>query len=172
MPPRLRTALVAGLVLVAAIVAWRYLTSPERRVLRRLDALMEHLGKEGAESQLAAAATARGAADFFAPGFLVRAEPYEGQLTDSRELTGAVMRFRGAAQRVEAAALEPDVRLDETARTAVVHFVGRVAMDGPAGSGTESWRVRSLWIEDGGEWRISELELLEPIESGGLLPGF
>jgi hypothetical protein len=30
--------------------------------------------------------------------------------------------------------------------------------------------VRSLWIEDGGEWRISELELLAPVEGSGLGP--
>lgn len=171
MSPRLRSALVVALLLVAAVVAWRWFTSPERRVLRRLDGLVELLAKDGAESQLVAAATARGVADHFAPGFFVRADPYEGQLTDPQELMGAVMRFRGAAEHIEVAIAESDVLLDEASRTAVVGFVAAVRMDRGAGPGSESWRVRSLWVEDGGEWRIAEMELLERLEGDGLFPG-
>ena len=172
MPQRLRVPVAIGVVLVAAFFAWRHYASPERRVLARLDALMKQLSKEGGESQLVAAATARGVADFFASGFFVRADPYEGQLEDARDLTGAVMRFRGAGERIEAAASDTEVLVDETAGTAIVHFVGNVTLDAGRGPARESWRVRSLWVEDADEWKIAELELLEQLEAGGLLQAF
>jgi hypothetical protein len=162
---------VVALLGVVAFFAWRHFTSPQRRVLRRLDALAAQLQKHGAESQLVAAATARGAAGFFAPGFFVRADPYAGQLTDPRELIGAVMRLRGAADRVGVSFADRDVQVDDLARNAVVGFVATVTVDRGAGPGRESWRVRSLWIEgDDGDWRIAELELVEQLESGGLFP--
>ena len=162
---------MVAVLLVAAVVAWRYFTSPERRVLRRLDELAELLGKGAAESQLAAGATARGVAGHFAPGFFVRADPYEGQLTDPQQLMGAVMRFRGAAERIDVVFTDRDVQLGEGADTAVVAFVATVAMERGAGPARESWRVRSLWVADDGEWRIAELELVERLEAGGLFPG-
>jgi hypothetical protein len=172
MSPRLRTLLLAAGLLVAAGAVWLHLASPERRVLRRLDELAERLGKNGAESQLAAAATARGVADFFAPGFVVRAQPYDGSLSDPRELMAAVMRLRGAGERNAVDFAEGDVQLDEASRSAVVTFVATVTLDRGRGPSRETWRVRSLWIEDAEEWRISELELLERVEDGGLFGGF
>ena len=93
MSPRVIRAVVAAALLAAAAGAWTWWRSPERRLARRLDALVELLEKDGEEGSLPAAATARAAVDFFAPGFLVRARPYEGSLADPRELTGAVLRF-------------------------------------------------------------------------------
>jgi hypothetical protein len=171
MPPRLRTVVAVVLLLAAGLAAWRHFTSPQRQVLRRLGALADLLAKDGPENQLTAAATARGVAGFFAPGFFVRADPYEGELADPQQLMGAVMRLRGPAQRLDVAFSDRDVRLDEVSRTAVVGFVGTVSLDRGAGQGRESWRVRTLWVEDDGEWRIAELELLEQIETGGLFPG-
>jgi hypothetical protein len=172
MNTRLRGVAIATLLLLAAAAAWWYLANPERKVLRRLDALADQLHKEGDESQLVAAATARGTAEWFAPGFFIRADPYEGQLTDPQQLMGAVMRFRGAAERVDVAFTSREVVIDPVAHTALVGFVATATLDGGSGSGRESWRVRSLWVEDDGEWRIAELELLEQVEAGGLFTGF
>ena|SRR5688572_19594387 len=171
MSPRVIRAVVAAALLAAAAGAWTWWRSPERRLARRLDALVEVLEKDGEEGSLPAAATARAAVDFFAPGFLVRARPYEGSLADPRELTGAVLRFRAAAPRVAIQVGDREVEVAPGGRTGTVVFVATVTLEGSgAGPGRESWRVRSLWVEDAGEWRISELELVERLGGGLVLP--
>lgn len=81
---------------------------------------------------------------------------------------GAVLRFRGAAQRIAVAAGDRDVTLSGDRGPGVLTFVATVTMDRGSGPARESWRVRSLWVEEDGEWRISELELVERLEGGGL----
>jgi hypothetical protein len=170
MTPGVRRLLAASALAVLVFIAWSWWQSPQRRLYRRLDALLAQLEKDGEESRLAAAATARGVLDYFAPGFVVRAAPYEGTLTDSQQLMGAVMRFRDGAGRISATAGERETLLQESPRTAAMTFVVTVVMDAGRGPSQERWRVRSLWLEDGGEWRLSELELAERLEGGLALP--
>ena len=64
-----------------------------------------------------------------------------------------------------------DVEVAPGGRTGTVVFVVTVTLDRPgAGPGRESWRVRSVWVEDEGEWRVSELELVERLTGGLVLP--
>ena len=170
-PRSIRLALLA-VVVAAAWLGWGWWHSPQRRIYRRLDALVERLEKGGGESALAGAATARGVLDFFAPGFIVRARPYEGELRDPQELAGAVMRFRGGARRIEIAISDRHLTLGPGERSGELVYVAAVTLDRGAGAGHESWRVRSLWVEDGGEWRIAELELLQPVAGSGGPLGF
>ena len=167
-PRSIRLAVLAAVV-AAAWFGWSWWRSPERRLYRRLDALMDQLDKHGDESALGGAATAGGVLDFFAPGFIVRARPYAGELRDRQELAGAVMRFRGAAKSVTVDVSDRRLTFGPDERSGELTFLAAVAMDRGAGAGRESWRVRSLWIEDGGEWRISELELLEREGTGNPL---
>ncbi len=170
MSPKLVRVAVAVAVLVGAWALWSWWRSPERRLYRRLDDLTSKLEKSGDESGLAAAATAQGVLDFFAPGFIVRARPYEGELRDPQELAGAVMRFRGTARRLSIGISERQATFAPGERSAELLYVAGVTLDRGNGPARESWRVRSLWIDDRGEWRISELELLSPVEgAGGLL---
>lgn len=169
MSPRLLRVLIAVAALIALALGWSWWRSPQRRLYRRLDALAAHLEKHGEEGSLALAATAQGTRDFFAPGFLVRAQPYSGELRDPQELAGAVLRFRGGARRIEIGISDRHLTLAPDERSAELLYTAAVTLDRGAGPGHESWRVRSLWIVDGGEWRISELELLERLEGGGVL---
>jgi len=168
MSPRWIRLAAAVALLAGAWWLWAWWRSPERRIYRRLDALVELMEKSGEESALAGAATASGVLDFFAPGFIVRARPYEGELGDPQELAGAVMRFRGGARRIEIEVSDRHLTLGPGARSGELVYVAAVTYDRGAGPGRESWRVRSLWIEDAGEWRLSELELLQPVDGGGL----
>ncbi len=166
-----RLAVLAVLVL-AVFLGWRWWSSTERRIYRRLDALTSRLEKHGSESALAGAATAHGVLDFFAPGFIVRARPYEDELRDPDVLMGAVMRFRGGAQQIAVDVSDRHLTLGPDERSGELVFLAGVSLDRGAGSGRESWRVRSLWIEDDGEWKISELELLQRVEGSGGALGF
>ena len=172
MSPRSIRLAVLAVVVVAAWLGWNWWRSPERRIYRRLDALMDELDKHGDESALAGAATAQGVLDYFAPGFIVRARPYEGRLSSRQELAGAMMRFRDAARSISIDVSDRHLTLGPGERSGELTFVASVGMDRGAGTGRESWRVRSLWIADGGEWRISELELLQRIEGGAGVLGF
>lgn len=167
----IRLAVLAAVVL-AAWLGWRWWSSTERRIYRRLDALISRLEKDGSESALAGAATAHGVLDFFAPGFIIRARPYENELRDPQELMGAVMRFRGAAQRIAVDVSDRHLTLGPNERSGELVFLAAVSLDRGGGNGRESWRVRSLWIEDGGDWKISELELLQRVEGSGTGLGF
>ena len=166
-----RLAVLAALVL-AAWLGWRWWNSTERRIYRRLDALASRLEKSGDESALGGAATARGVLDFFAPGFIIRARPYEDELRDPQVLMGAVMRFRGGARRIAIDISDRHLTLGPGERSGELVYVAAVTLDRGAGPGRESWRVRSLWIVDDGEWKISALELLQRVEGGGGLLGF
>jgi hypothetical protein len=170
MSPRAVRLLVAVGLVAAGVLLWQWWRSPQRQIYRRLDALMGHLEKHGEESALAGAADAHGVLDFFAQGFFVRARPYEGELRDPQELAGAVMRFRGIAKRIDIAVSDRHLTLAPDRRNGELLFVVAVTLDRGNGPGRESWRVRSLWIDDNGTWRISELELVERLEGGGLLP--
>jgi hypothetical protein len=164
-----RLVLVAAVV-IGGVLLWTWWHSPQRRIYARLDSLADQLEKRGDESDLGAAATARGVLDFFAQGFLVRAHPYEGELRDPQELVGAVFRFRGFGNRLYVAISDRHLTLAPDERSGELRFVAAVTLDRGSGPGRESWRVRSLWIDEGGTWRISELELLERLEGGpGLL---
>ncbi|HEV8240844.1 MAG TPA: hypothetical protein VGS57_15875 [Thermoanaerobaculia bacterium] len=164
-PRSIRLAALAAAA-VAVWLGWSWWHSTERRIYRRLDALVSRLEKDGDESALAGAATAHGVLDFFAPGFIVRARPYEAELRDPQELMGAVMRFRGAARHVDVEISDRHLTLGPGERSGELVFLAAVTLDRGGGPARESWRVRSLWIEDGGEWRIAELELLQRVEGG------
>ena len=169
MSPKMVRVAVAVAVVAGAWALWSWWRAPERRLYRRLDELAGKLEKDGGESALAAAATAQGVLDFFAPGFIVRARPYEGELRDPQELAGAVMRFRGTARKLSVGIGDRQATFGPGERSAELLYTAGVTLDRGNGPARESWRIRSLWIEDGGEWRISELELLSPVEGGGLL---
>ena len=144
--------------------------SDRRRIAHRLDQLADLLDKGGEESDLAALATARRVTDFFAPGFVATARPYEGRLTEPRDLIGAVYRFRGSAPRIDVTLHLSDLEVREN-RTAVVDFTASVVLHRPNGPARESRRVHSTWREDDGVWRMNEVELGEETAGSGL-PGF
>ena len=167
-PRSIRLAVLAAVV-AGAWLGWGWWQSPQRQIYRRLDALTGRLEKQGSESALAGAATARGVLDFFAPGFIIRARPYENELRDPQELAGAVLRFRGGARRIDIEVSDRRLTLGPGERSGELVYVAAVSLDRGAGPGRESWRVRSLGLEDSGEWRIAELELLQRIEGNGAL---
>lgn len=169
MSPRLVRIVIAVAVLAGAWALWSWWSSPERRLYRRLDDLVAKMEKSGDESGLAAAATAQGVLDFFAPGFIARARPYEGELRDPQELAGAVMRLRGAAQQLSIVISDRQATFGPGERSAELLYTAGITLDRGNGAARESWHVRSLWIDDRGEWRISEIELVAPADgSGGL----
>jgi hypothetical protein len=160
--------LVAVAALAAAVLgAWLWWSSDRRRIERRLDELVAACEKSGPDSAFDLLGKTRTIVDAFAPGMLVRAEPYGGSFRDARELARMIHGYRASSRRVEVAVDDRDlvVRPQGTAEMSAVFHVAGERGGGP---GRESFRARLFWVEDGGVWRIREVEVVERLEGSGL----
>lgn len=160
--------IVAAIALLAATLAvYRWWASDERRVHRAFDGLLESVEKSGPENQLDRFARAREFARYFANGFVISAEPYEGRITDRQQLVGIVDAYRSRADRVHARGTDRELTLRDNGTAdlfAIVDLDGSFA----GGPGSERFRVRLSWLRENGEWRILEAEILERLETSGL----
>jgi hypothetical protein len=158
-------AILALAAILAGLGLWW--TSDRRRVLAAFEALQEQLEKRGPEGALDRLSHARAVSELFADGFLILAQPFEERIDDRQQLMAIVDRYRESAERITVSDsdVELTLRANATAElTATLEAVG-VRADGP---GRERLRMRFAWREDGGDWRIQELELLEVLDSSGL----
>ena len=161
---RLLALLVLAAILAALLLWW---TSDRRRVLAAFEELQSQVEKSGHEGTLDRLAHARGAAQVFADGFLILAQPYEGSITDRQQLMAIIDRYRESADRIAVSDSEVEVTLRPNATaelTAVVEAIG----DWPGRPGSERLRIRVAWRKDDGDWRIQELEVLEVLDSSGI----
>ncbi|MFN7940520.1 MAG: hypothetical protein U0X73_02905 [Thermoanaerobaculia bacterium] len=167
MNPRLLRLLAVALAALVVFLAWRWWGSEERRLWSRLGELESAFAKSGEERQLAAAARTKSVVDLFAPGFSISAAPYEGRIEDREQLAGIVYRYRQGATRIAVSDGERELEIRANG-SAEMRCVITVRGDGASGPGVERFRVRFAWRLDGGVWRISEVEILERLESSGL----
>jgi hypothetical protein len=158
---------IAAAVAVALLLAWRWLRSDERRIHRELDEMLAAVEKSGPESALDRLGHARSFAGKFAASFVVLAKPYEGTITDRQQLMGLVDTYREMSSSVRARAVDRELTLRPN-DTADLYAV--IELDGAYGSGPgrERFRARFSWVEEKGDWRIAEAEILERLESSGL----
>lgn len=143
--------------------------SERRAVERRFSRLLELCEKSGGESPLDTAARLRGFLDFWAPGFVASAQPYEGTLTDPQQLAMAVARYRSSAERIRISTSKERVEVESASATASMDVV--VTVDGLRGGdwGRERFRARLSWRKLEGSWKIEEARILEVLDSTGLL---
>lgn len=163
----MKRALVVAALALAGLGVWLWRSGDARQIHRRLDALVAACEKSGPDSPLDLLGRTQTILDSFAPGMLVRAEPYGVSLRDARELAGLIHRYRATASRVAVAATERDLVLGAN-RTAEMAVRFRIAGDSGGGARGESFRARLFWVEDGGTWRLREVEVTERLESSGL----
>ncbi len=160
--------ILAVVALAAALLAiFRWWTSDRRRILGRFEALQVAIEKGGSEGALDRLAHAREVTQFFADGFVILAQPYEGTVSDRQQLMGIVDRYRASAETIAVSDSEVELTLRPNATgemTAVVEAFGIR----PQGPGRERLRLRVAWREDDGQWRIQELEVLEVLDTSGL----
>lgn len=151
-------------ILVAFVLWW---TSDRRRIAAQFDALQGAIEKGGSEGTLDRMSHARAVSNFFADGFVILAQPYEGTIEDRQQLMAIVDRYRESAERIDVSDSEIEIELRPNATaelTAVVEAVG----SRPGGPGRERLRIRVAWRKDEAVWRIQELEVLAVLESSGL----
>jgi len=161
-----RLAALVALLLVALAV-WHWWPSDRRRIEKRLDGLVAACEKHEPDTPLRLMTGSQTVLDAFAPGFVVKAEPYGGTISDARELNGLIQRYRASARQVDVAvgveALE--ISAHGTAEMSAVFRVRGVRGDRPGG---ESFRAQLFWVEDRGEWRIREVEVVEVLDRSAL----
>lgn len=163
----MKRALVVAALALAGLGVWLWWTGDARQIHRRLDALVAACEKSGPDRPLDLLGRTQTILDSFAPGMLVRAEPYGVSLRDARELAGLIHRYRATATRVVVAATERDLVLGDN-RTAEMAARFRIVGDSGSGPRGESFRARLFWVEDGGAWRVREVEVTERLESSGI----
>ncbi|MGE0640524.1 MAG: nuclear transport factor 2 family protein [Thermoanaerobaculia bacterium] len=161
---------VVALVVLAlvAIGGWRWWRSDERRIASEFERLLATAEKRGEETQIERFSRAREFVGRFADPFEVSAAPYEGTITDRQQLAAVFDQYRGGAERIDAAvsARELTVRGNGTAD---LYAVVTLTRGGLGGGGGERFRLRLSWIRQGDGWKIRQAEILERLESSGLL---
>ena len=165
-PGLLRAAALVVLVAVA-FAGWRWWRSDERRLRLAFDELLSAVEKKDEESSFDRLGHARSFARLFAQQFVVSAKPYAGTLSDRQELMGVLDGYRSNARTVSATSSDLEITLRDNG-TADLYAV--IELNGAYGSGPgrERFRLRLAWVKEDGEWRISEGEILERLESSGL----
>jgi len=159
---------LALLALVAfGVIAWRLWPSDRRRIERRLDQLVAACEKSEPDTPLRLFSGTQTILDSFAPRFVVKAAPYGGTISDARELNGLIQRYRASARTVAIAVTDRAVEVSSHG-TAEMRGVFRIRGDRGAGPDSESFRAQIFWVEEDGDWRIRELEVVEVLDRSGL----
>lgn len=163
----MRRLLAAAAVLALGLATWLWLHNDRRQIERRFDRLLRACEKSAPDSPLSLLERGRILGDSFATGFVVHARPYEGTISEARELAAIVHRYRATARTVRISTGEAEIELAERG-TAEMTTVIAVSGDRGAGPGGERFRARFFWVRERGEWRIRELEIVEVLETTGL----
>ena len=157
----LRRWWLVGAIAVALIALLVYVRSDRRRVHRALDRAENLMEKAGAEDQLSAFGNTRKLVALFAPGFLVRARPYEGAITDLQQLAAVIHRYRSGATALRISDRERKLELNRELGIATLTFVADVDSDYGGSPGRASYRIRIDWVRHDGAWLIHDFELVE-----------
>lgn len=163
---RLTLSVVAATGVVAAV--FFFWPSERRQVERAFAKLLSLCEKSAGEPALESLARIRGFLEFWAPGFVASAQPYEGTLTDPQELARVVASYRASADRIRIATSDRSLVLHAPSGTAVLEAV--ITVDGLRGGswGRERFRVRLGWRKIEGRWKIEEARVLEVLDSTGV----
>ncbi len=160
-----------GALLAAGVGIWLWWGSDRRRIDRRLARLERVCEKSGSEGEGALDLIGRGEAilDAFAPGFVVTAHPYEGTLTDGRQLVGAIETYRRRCERVRVHDGEEKLTISDhgTAEMDVLFAVDCRRGGGPSGSGAR-FRAHLFWVDTDQGWKIRDFEIVKVLEDRGL----
>lgn len=158
MSRRLYPLLYAGLAIAAVVWLVGRIGSPQGKIHRQLEQLAEVLAKDGPESAVEQAAKGHRLSGFFATGFTLDLGPY-GQVDRVGEVARMAAGYRNRHDRI--AVSFSDLETSITGQVATTLAMVRVASGALGSGGRESYRLRLQWRQEGGDWRIVRLELLE-----------
>lgn len=159
-------------VLAVAVAVWLFLQlggGPEAAVNARLDELAEAIEKDDAgEGDLQAAARSRAFSEFFAEGFRVSAPQVGGELADRARLMQTYLGYRRRYGQIDASFRERKLEVDASGSVVDVECVATLSSGDGLAISRDRYRLAMRWRDSGGEWKLTDVEMIEVLE-GGLL---
>lgn len=154
-------------LLALAVAVWLFnqLGGEERRIRARLDELAALLDKDGPESPLVAAATARSVSAMFARDFEVALEGY-GSATGPQQIAQALLRYRSPPERIDVTFRDVEIELDAGERSAEMSALGVAVATTDGSLSRRRFRFALRWIREDREWVIRRVELIEELDAG------
>lgn len=157
-----RKWLAAVVLLGLGAVAFWLWNDDARRIERRYGKLQKLAGKSLAETQLEGAGRARAMADLFAAEFELIAEPENYATSNRQDLIRAVMSYRSRARTLAVDVLRQELFVDAGGASAILYAHVRFVADFGDLAGSDIYPVRVEWVEEGRDWKVKKLEILQP----------
>jgi hypothetical protein len=154
----LAALLIGGWLLV------RWWLSPERRINKKIQQIQKLVSKTPGESDIVALGKARKVSDMFADSFEFRAEDFDFYTRDRQRLAGGVHQYRSYSQAIAMRVRDKELTVDEEHRRASTYLIADFVTKARDITGREAFRFRIDWLEQGGDWQIDFVELLEIVE--------
>jgi len=166
-----RKGLQATVALAALLVGgWlvvRWWVSPERQIDRNIKRIQKLVSKAPGESNLVALAKARGISEMFADSFEFRAEGFDFYTRDRQRLAAGVHRYRSLSQAIAMHVRDRELTVDTEHRRATCYLRVDFVTKARDITGREAYRFQIDWVEQGDDWKIDYVELLEILEEPG-----
>jgi hypothetical protein len=160
----LRATTAVVLLLLGGWLLERWWVSPERRINRSIKRLQQLVSKTPGESDLVALGKARQVSEMFAESFEFRAEGFDFYTRDRQRLAAGVHRYRSLSEAISMRVREKQLTVDGQQRRATSFITADFVTRARDISGREAYRFQVDWVEQGDDWKIDFVELLEILE--------
>ena len=160
----LQTSVGLVVLLIGGWLAVRWWVSPERQVNSNIKEIQQLVSKTPGESDLVALGKARRISEMFADNFEFRAEGFDFYTRDRQRLAAGAHQYRSFSQAIAMRVREKELTVDSEHRRASTYLTADFVTKARDITGREAYRFRSDWVEQGGEWKIDDVELVEILE--------
>lgn len=161
---RLQALICLAVLLVGGWLAVRWWVSPERKINKNIKRIQKLVSKAPGESDLIALAKARNISEMFADSFEFRAEDFDFHTRDRQRLAAGVHQYRSFSQAIAMRIREKELTVLEEHRRASSFLIADFVTSARDITGREAYRFRIDWVEQGDDWKIDFVELLEVVE--------
>lgn len=143
----------------------------EKKIERRLDAIGALIEKSGPEPDLDALGRARDVAEFFLDPFEIRLIPFGETLHDRPSLLRSLLGVRDRADTIGVDFRDKQIEVlpPPGPKRAEVRCIVAVTSNSELGRTRDRYRFHFFWIEEGGEWWLQRVDLVEILEGASLL---
>lgn len=158
-----------GLAVVVYLLLGR--GGDRERIEKRLGEVGALVEKSEPESDLEALGRARGVGERFTEDFEVRLVPFGEVIRDRGELLRSLFGIRDRANTIGIDFRDKRVEVTPgpERKAAEVQCIVVVTSDSELGRSRDRYRFHFYWIEEGGEWWLQRVDLMEILEGGSLL---
>lgn len=150
----------------AAVIGWRWWSSPERLVHRTLDAIEDRLTHDAPVTGLAAVAAAAGLQDSFTIDAVAEPGPPFTPIAGRDALVGAAARLIGATPALHVEFVDRKMSLEASTAQVACNVVA-VVRDRAGQETRDARELRMTLVVREGRWQIERVnvaEILEPVQ--------